>query len=112
MFSIDSGYQARFLPLASLHVAIECFYLEHNVLKQVVDAEVVLVGNKKDLESERAVTLEEGERLAKQINAVFLETSAKDNLCVNDLFQNIVLQIETLNGNMEAGEGKKSCLIS
>ena len=64
MFSIDSGYQARFLPLASLHVAIECFYLEHNVLqyrnslfhayflarqnvsylKQVVDAEVVFGG--------------------------------------------------------------------
>ena len=33
MFSMDSGYQARFLPLASLHVAIECFYLEHNVLQ-------------------------------------------------------------------------------
>ena len=30
---MDSGYQARFLPLASLHVAIECFYLEHNVLQ-------------------------------------------------------------------------------
>ena len=64
MFSMDSGYQARFLPLASLHVAIECFYLEHNVLqhrnslfhayfltrqyisnlKQVVDAEVVFGG--------------------------------------------------------------------
>ena len=28
------------------------------------------------------------------------------------MLQNIVLQIETLNGNMEAGEGKKSCLIS
>ena len=65
MFSIDSGYQARFLPLASLHVAIECFYLEHNVLqhrnslfhftpnfcsenfsylKEIVDAEVVFGG--------------------------------------------------------------------
>ena len=39
------------------------------------------------IKSERAVTLEEGEKFAKQINAVFLETSAKDNLCVNDLFQ-------------------------
>ena len=40
-----------------------------------------------NFQSERAVTLEEGEKVAKQINAVFLETSAKDNLCVNDLFQ-------------------------
>ena len=31
--------------------------------------------------------MEEGEKFAKEINAVFLETSAKDNLCVNDLFQ-------------------------
>jgi len=73
---------------------------------------VVLVGNKKDLESEREVSLADGQKLAKEINAVFLETSAKDNLCVTDLFQNIVVQIETLNGNMEGGDGKKSCNIS
>ena len=29
----------------------------------------------------------QGENLARDINAVFLETSAKDNICVNDLFQ-------------------------
>jgi len=48
---------------------------------------VVLVGNKKDLESDREVSTQEGEQLAKQINAVFLETSAKDNFCVTDMFQ-------------------------
>ena len=66
---------------------------------------VVLVGNKKDLEvnieenvgvidreklfdqNEREVTRAEGEKYAKDIKAVFLETSAKDNFCVTDMFQ-------------------------
>ena len=48
---------------------------------------VVLVGNKKDLEADREVSREDGEKLAKQIKAVFLETSAKDNFCVTDMFQ-------------------------
>ena len=48
---------------------------------------VILVGNKKDLEHEREVSKEEGEKLARDLKAAFLETSAKDNLCVCDLFQ-------------------------
>ena len=48
---------------------------------------VILVGNKKDLEHEREVSKEEGVKLAKDLKAAFLETSAKDNLCVCDLFQ-------------------------
>jgi len=72
---------------------------------------VVLVGNKKDLESEREVSTADGQKLAKEISAVFLETSAKDNFCVTDLFQNIVVQIETLNGNMEGGKEGKSCSL-
>jgi len=73
---------------------------------------VVLVGNKKDLETEREVTRAEGEKYAKDIKAVFLETSAKDNFCVTDMFQNIVLQIETLNGNMDGGGKKDGCTIA
>ena len=39
------------------------------------------------LQSDREVSREDGEKLAKQIKAVFLETSAKDNFCVTDMFQ-------------------------
>jgi len=73
---------------------------------------VVLVGNKSDLHAEREVSREEGEKLAKEINAVFLETCAKDNLCVNDLFQKVVLQIETASGNDLEGGADKKCTIS
>lgn len=40
---------------------------------------VVLVGNKKDLHMDRAVTQEEGHKLANSWKAVFLEASAKQN---------------------------------
>ena len=39
------------------------------------------------MQSDREVSREDGEKLAKQLNAVFIETSAKDNFCVTDMFQ-------------------------
>ena len=40
---------------------------------------IVLVGNKSDLHMDRQVTREEGQKLASDMKAVFLETSAKNN---------------------------------
>ena len=48
-----------------------------------------LVGTKCDLNDQRVVTVEEGEAKAKEINAHFIETSAKLNINVNELFLNI-----------------------
>ena len=44
----------------------------------------VLCGNKADLADSRAVTEEEGQKMAREINAVFLETSAKTGKNVNE----------------------------
>ena len=44
----------------------------------------VLCGNKADLADSRAVTEEEGQALAREIHAVFLETSAKTGQNVNE----------------------------
>ena len=38
------------------------------------------MGNKKDLEEERAVSVEEGQELAQVYGIDFLETSAKDTI--------------------------------
>ena len=43
------------------------------------DITIIIVGNKKDLESNREVSLEEGQSLAEQFKCYFLETSALDN---------------------------------
>jgi len=41
------------------------------------DMAIMLVGNKKDLETRRTVSYEEGQRFARENNLLFLETSAK-----------------------------------
>jgi len=71
---------------------------------------LVLVGNKSDLHAERAVTEVTGKKLAADMKAVFLETSAKDNQCAMDLFMKSIIQIEKADGN--SVEEKKNCVIS
>ncbi|MFX1449337.1 MAG: GTP-binding protein [Promethearchaeota archaeon] len=46
----------------------------------------ILVGNKIDLESERVVSRESGEKKAKELDVEYFETSAKTGKHVNDLF--------------------------
>jgi len=46
----------------------------------------MLIGNKSDLDSKRAVTQEEGAAFAKENNLVFLETSAKTAANVEEAF--------------------------
>jgi len=46
----------------------------------------LLVGNKCDLQSERAVTTEQGKELAGKLNIPFVETSAKDSINVEQAF--------------------------
>ncbi len=47
---------------------------------------LVLVGNKSDLESYRAVPAEEGEEFAKRNGMLFMETSAKKATKIGDIF--------------------------
>ncbi|XP_019881664.1 GTP-binding protein Rheb homolog [Aethina tumida] len=68
---------------------------------------VVLVGNKTDLHMERAISAEEGKRLADEWKAIFLETSAKQNASVSDIFQLLVTEIEKADGTSE----KPNCSI-
>ena len=53
---------------------------------------IVLVGNKCDMDSKRQVSFEEGERLAARYNVPFYETSAKKNLNIDEVFYEVALQ--------------------
>eukprot|EP01120_Amphizonella_sp_Union-15-10_P005593 TRINITY_DN166_c0_g3_i4.p1 TRINITY_DN166_c0_g3~~TRINITY_DN166_c0_g3_i4.p1 ORF type:complete len:193 (+),score=30.24 TRINITY_DN166_c0_g3_i4:41-580(+) len=54
---------------------------------------IMLVGNKSDLEDQRAVTLDEGEKFARENGLLFLETSAKTAANVEEIFNRIAGQI-------------------
>ena len=72
----------------------------------------LLVGNKIDLVDKRVVSREEGEELAKHYGIQYLETSAKNNICVEESFITMAKQIKgsllkrgqfNANGSMNAG---------
>ncbi|KAG2214409.1 ras family-domain-containing protein [Mucor mucedo] len=63
------------------------------------EAIVVLVGNKTDLNEKRDVTTEEGEKRAKELNVMFIETSAKAGHNVKMLFKKIAQALPGINGN-------------
>ncbi len=70
----------------------------------------IVIGNKSDLDSDRQVSTEEGQKLAKQFNCPFLEASAKRKINVEEAFYNLVRLIKVYNQNPEFAENGK-CLI-
>lgn len=50
------------------------------------NAQVILVGNKCDMEDERVISFERGKQLADQLGVEFFETSAKENVNVKVIF--------------------------
>eukprot|EP01115_Flamella_aegyptia_P008443 TRINITY_DN351_c0_g1_i1.p1 TRINITY_DN351_c0_g1~~TRINITY_DN351_c0_g1_i1.p1 ORF type:complete len:132 (+),score=38.44 TRINITY_DN351_c0_g1_i1:340-735(+) len=63
----------------------------------------LLVGNKVDKESDREVSVNQGEELAKEKGMVFIETSAKTKKGIKQAFQEIVQQIIDQKG-FDSGE--------
>ncbi|XP_041807978.1 ras-related protein Rab-6A isoform X1 [Chelmon rostratus] len=53
------------------------------------DVIIMLVGNKTDLADKRQVSIEEGERKARELNVMFIETSAKAGYNVKQLFRRV-----------------------
>ncbi|XP_060201424.1 ras-related protein RABC2a-like isoform X1 [Lycium barbarum] len=76
------------------------------------DCVKMLVGNKVDRESERAVSREEGIALAKELGSLFLECSAKTRENVQNCFEELALKIMEVPSLLEEGStvGKRNIL--
>ncbi|MHA2036108.1 MAG: Rab family GTPase [Promethearchaeota archaeon] len=71
----------------------------YDIINNVVEPNIIiiLVGNKVDLNDERQVSIEEGMGLAKELGVYYMETSAKTNQNIEDVFEWIALQIIDTN---------------
>ncbi|KAI9261736.1 ras related protein 1b [Sporodiniella umbellata] len=73
---------------------------------------MVLVGNKCDLENERIVTRNEGMELSQQWGGKpFYETSARFKINVDEVFYDVVRQINKQNPSKDKTKKKIKCLI-
>ncbi|PIK60248.1 putative GTP-binding protein Rit1 [Apostichopus japonicus] len=62
-------------------------------VRTVDNLPIVLVGNKCDLDSQRVVSVEDGQTLARQFGCPFFETSAALRHYVDDVFHTLVREI-------------------
>ena len=81
-------------------------------LQDTDDVPMVLVGNKCDLEDERVVGKDEGFSMARRFgNCGFMETSAKARIGVQDVFFDLVRQINKNGNDVQKAKEKKNCCI-
>lgn len=70
----------------TLRNSFESLQKWHQLVTNVADPGIIVVGNKVDLEEERQVLTAEGEKFAAQIGAEYIETSARSAINLNELF--------------------------
>ncbi|XP_069088776.1 ras-related protein Rab-3B [Pleurodeles waltl] len=76
------------------------------------NAQVILVGNKCDMDDERVISPDKGKHLADQLGFDFFEASAKDNIHVRQVFERLVDIIcekmsESIDAEHSMGSGGK-----
>jgi GTPase SAR1 family protein len=71
---------------------------------------IVLVGNKKDLESQRTIPYEQASELANRLGIPYIETSAKTSQGIADAFNIAVLDYCTANGRYERAKAAHAAI--
>ena len=67
---------------------------------------IYLIGNKIDMKEERKVSTEEGKKLADELGLPFMETSAKEGININEVFDDIVERVDKIFGNVPTATKK------
>ena len=71
------------------------------------DVIIVLVGNKTDLSDKRQVAIDKGERKARELNVMFIESSAKSGYNIKQLFRQVAAALP----GMESPEQKNDKVL-
>jgi len=80
-------------------------------VKDKDDVPMVLVGNKCDLTDQRVITTDQGEDLARKFGCAFLEASAKTRVNVEQIFHDLIRQINKHNPVTKKEKKKGGCMI-
>nr|XP_027204038.1 arrestin red cell-like isoform X1 [Dermatophagoides pteronyssinus] len=75
------------------------------------DVIIMLVGNKTDLQDKRQISADEGEKKAKELNVMFIETSAKSGYQVKQLFRRVAAALPGMEANEKTKEDNGVVLI-
>ena len=74
---------------------------------------IYLAGNKIDVEEEqRVITTEDGQKIADEYKLPFKETSAKNGINVNEIFQELVEKIDETFSKLEVPKGEQKNKVS
>ena len=66
---------------------------------------IYIAGNKIDLEEERKIKTEEGQKLAEELGLPFFETAAKTGVNINESFEDLVEKIDVVYSKLEEKTG-------
>jgi small GTP-binding protein len=118
-----SALRKFFMPLGDVFVLVyditqDFTFDEINPIKEEIFAAndrhmqlpYILVGNKCDMDSDRVVTVEEGNSLCRTLERSgghwhFMEASAKENINVNEMFRKAISEALRLQTNKNQGTG-------
>ena len=70
------------------------------------NTKIVLIGNKIDLKEEREISEDDGKKIAKEYNMNYYETSAKENIGINELMKDLIKDI--LNSRLKIKNEKET----
>ncbi|KAF5347423.1 hypothetical protein D9758_011262 [Tetrapyrgos nigripes] len=99
VYSIKSRQSFEFLNWVHSQIV----RVKSSMLTNTEDVPIVIVGNKCDLEGERQVGMDEGQELARQFGCKFLETSAKEDINVEQAFLEVAREIKRRNSLAQQG---------